>query len=128
MKPLKRMRLQFLALSAVALFSLYVVFEYSYIWHLSINDSRILRGGLIIGILMIIAIWVYYPSYLAVIVAGGLTLIFPVIIKIGRNTSWGELWPPLPEIVCLLLLIGATAIRRRLAVFTHDKGPGSNQT
>lgn len=103
-----------LLLGGLSLGMLFLVFEYKYMWYVDHDQFEALRYGFLVGIASIVLLWVFFPNPWAVAVAGLLTLMFPVIFKIGRSTSLSS-WTPayiVVGVLCLLLLV-ATAIFRR---------------
>lgn len=108
----------FIALSSITLFMFFWAFESRYIgwgdYRFQLHEVEILRVGFMIAMAMLLALWTFYPSYVPVVSVGCLSLIFPIIVGVGPET-WGDFWPPVFETLCLLLLIGSTAIRRTIS-------------
>ena len=103
-----------LLLAGVSLAVLFFTFEYSYMWYLEQAQAMVLRRGYLIGMVLLVLLWIFFPNYVAVVVVGVLTLMFPVILKVGRFTelsSWTPAFIAL-GVVCLLLLVATTALRR----------------
>lgn len=105
-----------LLLAGLSLGLLYFVFEYKYMWYVDQVQAATLRGGYLAGMAVLVLLWIFYPNYVAVVVVGVLTLMFPVIFKVGRSTELSSWTVPfiILGVVCLLLLIGTAALRRRV--------------
>lgn len=97
-----------------------IVFEYKYMWHVTEAQFWILRGGFTAGVLVIIALWVFFPSYVVVAIVGLLTLLFPVILfpilfgveQSPSLSSW-KLSFVVTATVGFVFLFATTALRRR---------------
>lgn len=103
-----------LMLSGLSLVLLSFVFEYKYMWYVDHAQALTLRGGFLMGTVIVVGLWTFFPNYLAVATVGLLTLMFPVIFGVGRSTELSSWTFPFIAvgIVSLLLLIGTTALRR----------------
>jgi hypothetical protein len=102
-----------LLLSGLSLGLLFFVFEYQYMWHVKHLQYLILRGGFAAGAAIVIALWIFFPSYWAVAAAGVLILVFPVFVPDVPSMSLSLAFSATMA-VAIALLIGTTALRRYL--------------
>lgn len=61
------------------------IFEYKYMWHVSGSKYLYLRTGLALGVLAIVFMLFIYPRYAYIVLISLATLVFPVIMGIGRS-------------------------------------------
>ncbi len=116
MKP-RTSLLLFFVIAILGLALHFFLFEMRYMWYVSQEDFRLLRGGYIASVVVIAALWAFYPSRILVAITGLLALFFPHLYYaqdarplLGREID-------LPSIIFALLgvalLVAATELRRR---------------
>jgi len=97
-------------LSGLSLGAMFFVFEFHYIWFIQPAQAWALRAGFATGLLALIALWIFFPSYWAVAVVGILVFVFPVFMS-DMPASF-SLRLLIAMTIAIVLLIGATALRR----------------
>jgi hypothetical protein len=77
--------------SLVALCIYFVLFELRYMWYLNISDFIFLRASIIGFILLITALWKFFPLPLLISIVGAVGLIFPPIYSSDTFAAlnWG---------------------------------------
>ena len=116
MKP-RTSLLLFFVIAILGLVLHFFIFEMRYMWYVNQGDFRLLRGGYIAFVVVIAALWAFYPSRVLVAIVGLLALFFPHLYYapdarplLGREID-------LPTVIFALLgvalLVAATELRRR---------------
>jgi hypothetical protein len=102
------------ALGLFSLAALWIVFELRYVWYVQPDQLMVLRLGFTAVAGSIVALWVLYPSRVAVGLLGFSCLAFPPLFdsRFVGITPGFLLWVAL----ILSLLLGATQLRRRQVV------------
>ncbi len=99
------------ALGLFSLVALWVVFELRYVWYVQPDQLMVLRLGFTAVAGSIVALWLLYPSRVAVALLGFSGLAFPPLFdsRFVGITPGFLLW------VALIVgfLVGATQLRRR---------------
>ena len=97
---------------------LLVVFELRYVWYVDSTDLQILRGGFTAGALVLVVLWVFFPSKIAIAVIGLVILLFPNILPEHRlpiSTAFAAL-----VLFCIALLVAAGEVRRRIGFQVNE--------
>lgn len=97
--------------SVISLLLFWVLFELRYMWFVEVEQARVLRFGIALFALLIVILWIIYPSRAMVAALGTLGLLFPPII----NEQY--VWPNLGFVPWMLVVIGflvATTQLRRI--------------
>lgn len=76
--------LLFPASAALALVLHYFMFEMTYMWYVQIEEARLMRGIYAVVVIAIVALWVLFPSRIAVGLTGLLGLYFPHLIFVSH--------------------------------------------
>jgi len=106
----------FILLAAVAIGTHLFLFSYRYMWYVSNTDGAFLWAGYGVCLLAFVVLWARYPSRFLVATVCVVSFIFPPILG-------GDAFVPLTVgvaglgvsgLVSLLLLVGATELRRRM--------------
>lgn len=104
--------LGFIAVAVVAVISHYFIFQMRYGWYSTGDNFSFLVTGYVIGLLVMVALWMCYPSRIAVVVVAIGMLGFPALLRpdvfakpdIGFVTY---------AVIPLTLLVFATYLRSR---------------
>lgn len=105
--------LTFLAVAVTSLAVHFLTFELRYMWYLDASNASFLRIGYAASLVVIIALWIMFPSSLIVAATAVVSFIFPPVLRgdVFISIDWGLLGFIL---ISLSLLIAATELRRRL--------------
>ena len=98
-------------LASVSLGVMLFVFEFHYMWFLRPSQAWALRVGFAVGVVSLIALWAFFPSYWAVIVVGAIIFAFPVFAPDMRPSSL-SLRLAIAMSISIAFLIATTALRR----------------
>lgn len=109
--------LLFLISAVLALVVHYFMFEMTYLWYVQIEEARLMRGIYATVVAIILLLWVFFPSRIAVGLMGLFGLYFPHLIfssnarpLVGREITLSGAGVTL---VSIALLVVATQFRRR---------------
>jgi hypothetical protein len=109
------MKLTFLLLAFVAVAVHLFLFAFRYGWYLQPDETRFLVVGYTMTVGALIALWIIFPSRLLVALAGLVAFLFPPVLREGEFVSLSLSFLPY-VLLSILLLIGATELRRRIKV------------
>ena len=107
----------FISTAAIGLLAHGLVLELRYMWYLGPEDARIIRGVEVVVLVLLLFLWLKFPSRLAVAVVTTGGFAAPPLINGYIFVGWDLRFIPYLAIPVVLLVV-ATHIRRTVASHT----------
>ena len=105
--------LAFLGIAIVSLTVHFLIFELRYMWYLNADNASFLRIGYAVSLIVIIGLWLMFPSRFLVATTAIVSFIFPPVLRgdVFVSPNWKFMAFVL---ISICLLMGTTELRRRI--------------